>query len=114
MRGDRRHILLLHFVPEFDRTLSNVDADVLALFGEKDLNVDWRKTLALYDETIGRNPEASLTTETFPDADHNLNIAETGSLQEMLTMMTRQKTEGYYDLQIGWLETYVLEDKDPE
>ena len=98
------------YVPEFDQTLSAVDADVLALFGEKDLNVDWRKTLALYEKTIGKNPDASLTTRAFPDADHNLNIAETGSLQEMLTMISRQKTNGYYDLQIEWLETHVLED----
>ena len=96
------------YVPEFDETLRAVDADVLALFGEKDLNVDWRKTLALYEETIGTNPGASLTTKTFPDADHNLNIAETGSLQEMMTMISRQKSEGYYDLHIEWLEDHVL------
>ena len=102
------------YVPGFDQTLSAVDADVLALFGEKDLNVDWRKTLALYEETIGENPNASLATRTFPDADHNLNLAETGSLQEMLTMISRQKADGYYDLQIEWLETHVLQDRGSE
>ncbi|MEL6693209.1 MAG: alpha/beta hydrolase [Pseudomonadota bacterium] len=102
------------YVPEFQQTLRAVDADVLALFGEKDLNVDWRKTLALYEETIGQNPNASLTTKTYPDADHNLNIAETGSLQEMLTMVSRQKSGGYYDLQIEWLEMHVLEKEGSE
>ena len=96
------------YVPEFDQTLRQVDADVLALFGEKDLNVDWRKTLALYEQTIGTNPNASLTMQTFPNADHNLHIAETGSLREMGNMTVREKSDGYYDLQIEWLETHVL------
>lgn len=102
------------YVPEFDQTLKAVDVDVLALFGEKDLNVDWRKTLALYEETIGNNPIASLTTKTFPDADHNLHIAETGSLQEMSAMTSREKASGYYDLQIEWLEMHVLEKEGSE
>ena len=98
------------YVPDFDETLSTIDADVLALFGEKDLNVDWRQTLALYEQTIGQNPRASLSMKTFPDADHNLNIAETGSLQEMQTMISRQKSSGYFDLQIAWLQEHVLEE----
>ncbi|GAB5454273.1 MAG: hypothetical protein Hens2KO_05020 [Henriciella sp.] len=100
------------YVPDFDETLSAVNADVLALFGEKDLNVDWRRTRALYEQTIAENPRATLTVHTFPDADHNLHIAETGSLQEMLTMISRQKSSGYYDLQIAWLEAHVLQDQD--
>ena len=44
------------YVPGFRELLRRLDVPVLALFGEQDRNVDWRKTRALYTETIGRNP----------------------------------------------------------
>lgn len=96
------------FVEKFENILSSLKIPTLALFGEKDLNIDWRKTEKLYRETIGKNPEASLTIEVFADTDHNINISKTGSLQEMKQPSTPRKSPKYYDTQISWLKTHVL------
>jgi alpha-beta hydrolase superfamily lysophospholipase len=102
---------LMIYVPEFDALLGRLDVDVLALFGEKDMNVDWRRTRALYERTIGRNRAASLTTRTFPDANHNLHRAATGGLREMEEMTERVPSEGYYQVQLDWLRERVLEQR---
>lgn len=99
---------LMIYVPGFDALLGGLDVPVLALFGEKDMNVDWRRTRALYERTIGTNPDASLTVRTFPDANHNLQRAATGGLREMVEMTERLPAEGYYDAQLAWLRERVL------
>jgi uncharacterized protein len=96
------------YIHEFDTILSRLDLHVLALFGEKDLNVDWRKTRALYESTIGANPNATLTVRTFPAGNHNLDECETGSMREMQSMTVWRKCDGYYTAQIEWLKTHVL------
>lgn len=95
-------------VDGFEAMLASLDVDVLAIFGAKDLNVDWRKTRALYEATIGQNPEASLAVEVFADADHALNVAETGSIREMRANAAPRKSDGYYATQIAWLERHVV------
>ena len=94
--------------------LSQLDVDTLAIFGEKDLNIDWRKTRRFYQDTLGQNPTATLEIPSFADADHNLNVSETGSIREMQSMTGPQKSEGYYDVQIDWLESTVLGRDDAE
>ena len=102
------------FIEDFDPMLSQLDVDTLAVFGEKDLNIDWRKTRRFYLETLGQNPNATLEIAWFEDADHNLNVSETGSIREMQSMTGPQKSEGYYDVQIDWLESTVLGRDDAE
>ncbi len=97
------------YVQDFDAMLARLDIDVLALFGEKDLNVDWRKTRALYEATVGKNPDATLTVKTFSDGNHNIDVSETGSMREMQSMTTWRKSDGYYAAQIDWLRTHVLD-----
>ncbi len=101
-------------IENFQEVLSSLDVDTLAIFGEKDLNVDWRKTRAVYEATIGQNPNASLAIASFEDADHNLHVSETGSIREMQTMTEPRKSDGYYDAQIDWLLGTVLEDTSSE
>ena len=96
------------WIEDFDVMLSSLDIDVLALFGDKDLNIDWRKTKRLYETTIGRNESATLTTHVFEDADHALNKTRTGSLKEMETRERREKAEDYLDVQTQWLNEQVL------
>lgn len=96
------------YIDDFDDMLSSVSVDVLAIFGEKDLNIDWRKTRAFYADTLGNNTEASLEMYVFANADHNLNIAEIGSIKEMQSGAPRQKPDGYYDIQIDWLRKNIL------
>ncbi|MBO6576806.1 MAG: alpha/beta fold hydrolase [Rhodothermales bacterium] len=92
------------YVPGFDSLLSALDMPVLALFGEKDTNVNWRRTAALYRETIGRNPQASLAIRTFPDANHNMRDAVTGSVREMRSQAgDLPYVHGYLDAMAAWL-----------
>ncbi|MEL7296833.1 MAG: CocE/NonD family hydrolase [Pseudomonadota bacterium] len=98
------------WIEDFAGLLSKLSIDVLAIFGEKDLNVDWRKTKQLYESTLGDNPDASLVVRTFADSDHAMNVTETGSLSEMQQQTTRTKVEGYLDTQVQWLTDVVLSD----
>ena len=95
---------LMVYVPEFRNVLGAINKPVLALFGEKDTNVDWRKTMALYQETIGANPDASLIIKTFPDGDHTLRQSKTGGIREMNEQTgPRPYVEGYYQTMRTWL-----------
>lgn len=92
------------YVPAFSELLSSLDVPVLALFGEKDTSVNWRATKRLYENTIGTNPNASLTIQTFPDANHNLHQSRTGSFKEMIEILSAPTmAPGYYDTILGWL-----------
>ena len=99
---------LMIYVPHFQHMLAGVNVPVLAIFGEKDRNVNWRSTEALYSKTIGKNPNASLTIRTFPDGNHNLQQARTGGLREMLQMSEHRASDGYYEAMADWLRTKVL------
>lgn len=97
-------------VQNFDALLSRLDIDVLALFGEKDTNVDWRKARALYESTVGQNPKATLTMHTFPDGNHNISVSATGSIREVegMPLESGTKCNGYYEAQIEWLRKRVV------
>jgi alpha-beta hydrolase superfamily lysophospholipase len=97
-------------VPNFARMLSNLDMPVLALFGKKDTNVNWRDAKALYQATIGENRKATLTIQVFPNCNHSMSVSATGSVREVegTALDAGIKCKGYYDLQIGWLKKYVL------
>ena len=71
------------YVPDFDNMLGKINCPVLAIFGDKDCNVDWKKTLALYKRTIGKNPVASLRTKVLPDCDHGMYHCKTGGIREI-------------------------------
>lgn len=100
-------------INDFEAMLSSLEVDTLAIFGEKDLNVDWRKTRKVYQGTIGQSANASLAIASFEDADHNLHVSETGSLREMQAMTAPQKSDGYYDVQVNWLVETVLKKRPP-
>lgn len=97
-------------VRNFAELLSGLDIDVLALFGEKDSNVNWRKAHALYESTIGQNPNATLIMHTFPNCNHNMSVSATGSVREVegMPLDSGVKCEGYYEAQIEWLRKYVV------
>ncbi len=95
---------LMIYVPEFSNLLSAINRPVLALFGEKDTNVDWRKTAQLYRETIGSNPAASLTIQTFPNGNHTLRQSKTGGIREFQGQAGNPPyVEGYYTTMLDWL-----------
>jgi len=101
---------LMIYVPHFQQLLSKIDVPTLAIFGEKDRNVNWHKTMVLYNKTIGRNPKAILTMRTFANANHNLQQAQTGGLREMIEMKEHHASNGYHEAMEDWLRTNVLKE----
>lgn len=75
---------LMIYVPNFRDILKKINCPVLAIFGEKDANVDWRKTMALYKETIGSNKNGSLTIKSMPDCNHSIIKCKTGGIHEKI------------------------------
>lgn len=97
------------FVDNFEALLSGLDVDVLALFGDRDLNIDWRQTRSLYEATFGLNPDASLSVHVFEGADHNIHVSDTGSIAEMQARTEPpQRSSGYLSVQQDWLRRVVL------
>jgi hypothetical protein len=96
------------YVSHFGDRLAHIDMPVLAICGEKDCNVNWRSTIALYSETIGRNPKARLSVRTFADGNHNIQKAATGGLREMIEMKDRRACDGYYEAMETWLRANVI------
>ena len=101
---------LMVYVSHFEQMLARVNVPVLAIFGEKDRNVNWRATVTLYSKTIGKNPNASLTIRTFADGNHNLRQAQTGGLREMMQMSEHHPSTGYYEAMTDWLTAKVLKE----
>ncbi len=91
-------------VKNFESLLSNVHCPVLAIFGEKDKNVDWQKTQELYTKTLGKHTE--LTVKTFPDANHNLFKCNTGGFYEFEDhKLPWHRPDGFLETITNWLKT---------
>jgi hypothetical protein len=71
--------------PGFADVLSSLHVDTLAIFGEKDTLVNWRRTRDLYQRTIGQDPQASLDLRVLPDCSHGTRVVETGARGEDLS-----------------------------
>lgn len=98
------------YVEGFASTLSKLNIPVLALFGEQDMSVDWQSTKSLYEDTVGQNPNASLTVRTFPNANHNLHVSQTGGFEEMISILgSHEMAPGYYDAILEWLDTVAAD-----
>lgn len=97
---------LVVYVEGFRDILNKVDAPVLAIFGEKDMSVDWRATKSLYEATLGEDPDSDLTVLTFPDGNHNLHVAETGGYDEMLRIIGEghEMVPGYYEALMDFIQ----------
>ena len=94
---------LLIVIDDFDEILSKVKIPVLALFGEKDMNVDWKKTKAYYEKTI--TPNANLTTKSFPNCNHDMIQCETGGFYEFDDNdLPIKRCDGFLDVIKEWLK----------
>ena len=91
-------------VDDFEQKLSDIKTPVLAIFGEKDSQIDWLKTQRLYQQTIGANPKADLTIQTFPNGNHTLQKCETGGINEDLEPFGYAHCDGYYEVMRAWLD----------
>jgi len=93
------------YFPGFDKVLRQVNCPVLAIFGEKDSQIDWRKTITLYKKNIGTNPQSTLMIKTFPNGNHNLLRCKTGGLREQLDKM--EFCDSYFESMSGWLKQKI-------
>lgn len=90
------------YVEHFDSILSNVNCPVLALFGETDKNVDWGKTRALYNETLGQN--TNLTIKSFPNCNHNLFQCNSGGFYEFEDdSLPWNRCDGVLETMTNWI-----------
>lgn len=91
-------------VPEFENTLNKVNCPVLAICGENDTQVNWKNTINLYHETIGKNQNANLTIKTLPNCNHNMQHSLTGGLFEDLSEFNWKVCNGYYETMLTWIK----------
>lgn len=91
------------YISHFDSILRKIDCPVLAMFGEKDMNVDWTKTKSLYEQTLGQNTD--LTVKSFPDCNHNLFKCKTGGFYEFQDDgLPWDRCDGFLGAMAEWLE----------
>ena len=95
-------------VDNFENMLSKIDIPVLAVFGEKDSQVDWKSTLKLYRKTIGAHPKTNLTIKTFPNGNHTIQKCESGGINENLEKFGYTVCDGYYEVMLSWLNKLPL------
>lgn len=89
-------------VEDFEPMLSTVNIPVLALFGARDMNVDWRKTKLVYERTLGQHTD--LVIKSFPNCNHNMLQCETGGFYEFQDYdLPRKRCEGFLDAIESWL-----------
>lgn len=89
------------YIKNFDTILSRINCPVLALFGEKDMNVEWAKTKSLYENTLDSN---NLTIKSFPNCNHNLFQCETGGFYEFQDdNLPWTRCNGFLDTIANWL-----------
>lgn len=90
-------------IDNFEELLSSVNIPVLALFGEKDMNIDWRKTKSLYEKTIGVHGD--LTVVSFPDCNHSIQECETGGFHEFQdNIFPPERCDGFLSAIENWLK----------
>jgi len=92
------------YVPDFQTTLSKINCPVLAIFGENDSQVDWRKTKELYEKTIGKATPPLLTVKTFEKCNHSLQKCESCGIGEDLSKYNWSACDGYYETMNDWLK----------
>lgn len=91
------------YLDDFDKTLNKLNCPVLALFGREDSQINWRKTKQLYENTIGKNPKASLKIKVFDNCNHTLQKCKTCGFREDLSDFNWAYCDGYFDIMEQWL-----------
>ncbi len=91
-------------VPGFSDILKNLSCPVLAIFGTKDSQINWKGTRKYYRKTIGKNRKSKLDIETFNECGHVLYKCKSCGLDNSdLQLYNYQPCEGYYKSLSAWL-----------
>lgn len=91
------------YVPKLKTILSNIECPVLAIFGENDSQVDWKRTRAFYQETLGKRESENLKIEVLSQCNHNIQKCESCGVGEDLSKYSWRACEGYYQIMKQWL-----------
>lgn len=90
------------YIEDFDLILSKINSPVLALFGESDRNVDWKKTKLLYEKSMAQNTD--LTIKSFPNCNHNIHKCQTGGFYEFQdNNLPYKRCDGFLEVIEDWL-----------
>jgi alpha/beta superfamily hydrolase len=92
--------------PGFTETVAAITCPVLAIFGEKDSQVNWKNTTQFYMKTIGSKDGNDLTIKTFRNCNHNIQQCITGAQGEDLSEFSWRSCDGYYDAMKHWMISY--------
>lgn len=96
---------LMIYIHEFKDILNTIQCPVLAIFGDKDANIDWQKTSTLYKETIGNNKNAHLTIKIIKDCNHSMIKCKTGGINEKMDKW--EPCDSYFETMTAWLQENV-------
>lgn len=96
------------YLIDFDKTLSRIACPVLAIFGENDSQVDWKRTKAYYENHLGRQYADQMQIKTLPQCNHNIQKCDSCGFKEDLSKYQWEACPGYYDTMKQWLEKQGL------
>lgn len=91
-------------VPNFSTYLRKIKIPVLAILGEKDSQIDWKRTETLYQQTMGEESEADLKIIKLPYCNHLMMRCKTGAMFEDLQSFDYGLCPDYYPSMKNWLE----------
>ena len=79
--------------------LNKINCPVLAIFGDNDVNVDYKESMEVYKKSIKKS-----TVILFKDADHVILSNKTGSTMEMINSLKSQNfKDGYIESMSTWI-----------
>ncbi|MGA2408738.1 MAG: hypothetical protein ABSF81_18580 [Bacteroidales bacterium] len=95
---------MIVMVPNLKGILMKIQCPVLAIFGEKDTQLDWQNTLNFYKQTLGTRKNSILTIKTFPNCNHSIMKCKTGGMNENLETYGWQICDGFFETMNLWLK----------
>ncbi|MBX2872185.1 MAG: hypothetical protein KTR30_08795 [Saprospiraceae bacterium] len=96
------------YLLDFDKTLSRISCPVLAIFGENDSQVDWKRTKTYYEQHLGQQSADQMEIKTLPQCNHNIQKCDSCGFKEDLSKYQWQACPGYYETMKQWLEKQGL------
>jgi pimeloyl-ACP methyl ester carboxylesterase len=87
-------------------TLARVTCPVLAVFGERDLQVPVESNRAVMQEIARKSPARQFTIEVIPAANHLYQSATTGSSTEY-ARLKKEFAPGFVETLLGWLAPFA-------
>ena len=80
---------------------------VLAIFGEKDTQIDPNQSATTYQQALTENSNPLFRVATIPNADHNMRQAETGCLKEQRANYGKPVASEYHPLFLNLLSEWL-------